>query len=83
MDFKNWLLKRKQIKSIRFFNDSHDFICLPYQCPQCFWGTDCKDAYITHLEKHLSKKQDITTFLENKNFNPVEQRFFDFLTGKN
>ncbi len=57
MNFKNWKLKRTQVKSIKFNNDAELFISLSYHCPKCNWGTDTKDAFITHLINHLTKKK--------------------------
>lgn len=59
MDIKNWLLKRKQLKSILYNDDYSYFSGLPYKCPKCIWGTDELTAYVTHLEEHLIKKRKV------------------------
>lgn len=57
MDFKNWRLKRRQIKSMEKNIDNIYFMNLPYKCPKCHWGTDELTPYVTHLENHLSKNK--------------------------
>ncbi|MFX0023754.1 MAG: hypothetical protein ACFE9S_15615 [Candidatus Hermodarchaeota archaeon] len=56
MDLKNYLLKKKQLKSMQKNYDS-SFFSLPFHCPKCHWGTDTLTAYVTHLENHLIKKK--------------------------
>lgn len=57
MDLKNYLLKKKQLKSMRRNDKDGNFISLPFHCPKCHWGTDTLTAYATHLENHLTKKK--------------------------
>jgi len=56
MEVKNWILKRKQLKSLKEADDCGYFLSLPYKCPKCHWGTDELTAYVVHLENHLIKK---------------------------
>ena len=55
--FKKRKLKKQQVKSMEMNDGFGDFILLPFHCPKCYWGTDSKDAYISHLENHLIKKK--------------------------
>ena len=57
MDLKNYILKRKQIKSMRKNDEGGYFAILPFHCPKCHWGTDTLSRYTTHLENHLIKKR--------------------------
>ena len=56
MDVKNWLLKRKQLKSLEVNGDYSAFLSLKHHCPKCHWGTDELKPYIVHLENHFIKK---------------------------
>ena len=57
MDIKNYLLKKKQLKSIKQSDGDLNFYNqLPYHCPKCYFGTDTLSEYTTHLENHLIKK---------------------------
>ena len=58
MDFKNWKLKRKQLKAMEFNNDFGYYLDLPYNCPKCHWATDTLKAYVIHLENHLGKPKN-------------------------
>jgi len=56
MDVKNWILKRKQIKSLEINDEFGFFQSLAFHCPKYHWGTDELKPYIVHLENHLIKK---------------------------
>jgi hypothetical protein len=57
VDLKNYLLKKKQLKSMRRNGEGFYFTSLPFHCPKCHWGTDTLKAYVIHLENHLIKKK--------------------------
>ena len=57
MDLKNYILKKKQLKSMRRNDEGGYFTSLPFHCPKCHWGTDNLSDYTTHLENHLIKKK--------------------------
>jgi len=56
VDLKNYILKKKQLKSMRRNDEGSYFDSLPFHCPKCHWGTDTLSTYTTHLENHLIKK---------------------------
>ena len=58
MDIKNYFLKRKQKKALEKENDYAYLASLTYHCPKCLWGTDELNAYVTHLEAHLTKRKE-------------------------
>lgn len=56
---KNYLLKRKQLRTLIRSNAMSEYLDLFYHCPKCYFRTDTLQEYATHLENHLIKKSKV------------------------